>query len=206
MCIRIFRGFVLPPWRQLEPWVVELRKIEELSRLRDVDGLIEELGNQTPGEGLPVRAHAARALGRVGDRRALDALANVLATDPDDSVRSTAARALADVADRGAIPALATAASTDDSPIVRQWSVKSLVELGASEAIPSLIGFLASDEWYVRRWASRLLATVGDKTALQPLEALAESERSILRRRHVRRAFRAVQRRSLRTASLGDHP
>ena len=58
-----------------------------------------------------VRSAAARALGRIGDTRAIDPLSDVLADDDNDSVRTSAAWALVQI---GTEDALETAAEYDD--------------------------------------------------------------------------------------------
>jgi HEAT repeat protein len=80
-----------------------------------------------------VRSRAARALGLIGDTRAIDPLANTLADDDAQSVRASAAWALVQI---GTERALETASEyTDDrSPLVRAEAETAADALGATEA------------------------------------------------------------------------
>ena len=79
-----------------------------------------------------VRTEAARALGRIGDTRAIDPLANVLAEDDEDSVRTSAAWALNQI---GTEKALETAGqyADDRSFVVQAEARKARDALDAGE-------------------------------------------------------------------------
>jgi len=81
-----------------------------------------------------VRSHAARALGMLGDTRAVDPLADALADDPEDSVRASAAWALRSV---GTERALETAAdhTDDDAYLVQVEAERAAEALGRTEPV-----------------------------------------------------------------------
>jgi len=63
----------------------------------------QEIANQLVAENENVRSHAARSLGLVGDTRAIDPLADVLAEDDSDTVRASAAWALNQIGTEAAL-------------------------------------------------------------------------------------------------------
>ncbi|WP_458204960.1 HEAT repeat domain-containing protein [Haladaptatus sp. NG-SE-30] len=58
------------------------------------DEVTQEIADQLVADDADVRSHAARALGRIGDTRAIDPLSDTLENDDSDSVRASAAWAL----------------------------------------------------------------------------------------------------------------
>jgi HEAT repeat protein/ElaB/YqjD/DUF883 family membrane-anchored ribosome-binding protein len=58
------------------------------------DEVTQEIADQLVADDADVRSHAARSLGRIGDTRAIDPLADTLENDESDSVRASAAWAL----------------------------------------------------------------------------------------------------------------
>jgi len=81
------------------------------------------VANQLVAERADVRSQAARSLGLIGDTRAVEPLADVLADDDSDTVRASAAWALTQI---GTEAALEAAAEYDDDRayIVEQEAVK----------------------------------------------------------------------------------
>lgn len=196
-----------------EEWHGAWRRIRELRRSRDVEGLIGELRNPiakspasppgrfmewfvrrvaaqqgeeagTQGEvgigqlvegGLTIRATAARALGKLGDARAVEPLAMLL-DDPDAGSRMAAAIALGRVGGRNTIPALLRTLGDPSRP-VRIHALASLVRVGAPDAVPPLIAHLESRSVTMRRWAARRLGRVGDERAVAPLRAARGRDR-----------------------------
>ncbi|MFB6103874.1 MAG: HEAT repeat domain-containing protein [Halobacteriaceae archaeon] len=78
----------------------------------------QAIADQLVAENAGVRSQAARALGLLGDPRAIDPLADVLGEDADDAVRASAAWALTQI---GTEPALTAAAEyADDAAYVVQ--------------------------------------------------------------------------------------
>ena len=80
-----------------------------------------------------VRSHAARALGLIGDTRAIDPLADTLSGDDSRSVRASAAWALVQIGTERALEE-ASAYTDDRSPLVRSEAETAAAALGAPEA------------------------------------------------------------------------
>ncbi|WP_192810249.1 HEAT repeat domain-containing protein [Actinomadura rudentiformis] len=78
----------------------------------DRDSMVEPLMRALRDESARVREHAARALGHLGDKRALRSLLELLG-DENRSVRYRAAQALGDLRDKRAAPALRQALKDD---------------------------------------------------------------------------------------------
>ncbi|WP_435153914.1 HEAT repeat domain-containing protein [Haladaptatus sp. DFWS20] len=67
------------------------------------DETTQEVANQLAADDEDVRSHAARALGRIGDTRAIDPLTDTLSDDDSDSVRASAAWALNQIGTKDAL-------------------------------------------------------------------------------------------------------
>jgi HEAT repeat protein len=80
-----------------------------------------------------VRSRAARALGLIGDTRAVEPLAETLAGEDSDTVRASAAWALVRIGTERAL-AEASAYADDRSPLVRAEAETAADALGATEA------------------------------------------------------------------------
>jgi len=94
----------------------------QLETLRAVGAIGSEEATQTvanrlAAESADIRSAAARALGRIGDTRAIEPLADVLADDTDDSVRASAAWALVQIGTERAFEAVED--NADDSYLVQ---------------------------------------------------------------------------------------
>ncbi|NEO08645.1 MULTISPECIES: HEAT repeat domain-containing protein [unclassified Moorena] len=132
-------------------WLGKFRVREPLA----IDALIaalEDQDNQTELGGYPLRRNAARALGKLGDHRAVPALINCLDCS-DFYVREAAVRSLGMLGDRACIPkliklldgGLEAAQPILGSPHLAQpynAVIEALGELGATEAIDLIEVFL----------------------------------------------------------------
>ncbi|NEO76387.1 HEAT repeat domain-containing protein [Moorena sp. SIO4G3] len=132
-------------------WLGKFRVREPLA----IDALIaalEDQDNQTELGGYPLRRNAARALGKLGDHRAVPALINCLDCS-DFYVREAAAQSLGMLGDRSCIPkliklldgGLEAAQPIPGSPHLTQpynAVIEALGELGAIEAINLIELFL----------------------------------------------------------------
>jgi len=109
-----------------------------------------------------VRAHAAVALGRLGNPSAVPALIQAL-TDQERTVRREAAKALAFLKDSRAAAPLAKALHDDDRN-VRFYAAYALGEVRDPATAPALLDALRDEAWCVRdqaAWALRQIANPG---------------------------------------------
>lgn len=150
-----------------------------------------------------VRRNAVEALGKIGDPEAVDVLIKAL-KDSDYAVRCGAAIALGEIQDDDAVPALiealrdawacgyAAAALAkiglddgqfglvlemlkSDVPQERYGASRALEKIG-KPAVPALIEALKSTKKEVRNTAISTLEKIGDKSALEALQRVAESD------------------------------
>lgn len=148
-------------WRRVS---AELARIRVLEHDRNVVGLIHELDNDIRGltSYSIVRGHAANALGRLGDPRAIPYLVEI-ADDPEPIVRMDVLMALgrlhADDAQQVIIDGLA-----DPAPVVRMAAAEALGRLGDPTIMPRLWEVLDQDpEPEVRMHTAESLAMLGDE-------------------------------------------
>lgn len=161
-----------------------------------VDALIEALedeADRTELGGYPLRRNAARALGKLGDRRAVPGLIRCLECS-DFYVREAAAQSLEMLVDSAAIPALmrlieegvATAERVPGLPHLRQPCeaiMEALGTLQAKEAIPLIQPFLEHSIQRVRYAATRAMYQLtGDNTYGKPLVEALQGSDVVLRR------------------------
>ena len=81
----------------------------------------------------------------------------------------------------------------DESANVRWKAAEALGEIGDAEAVPALLACLHDCHWWVRRSAAAALAQIGDPRALPALDQQQRQEH-ICRKRHIKRAIRALER------------
>jgi HEAT repeat protein/beta-lactamase regulating signal transducer with metallopeptidase domain len=122
-----------------------------------------------------MREHAATALGKRGDKRAVPYLIKMLG-DPSASVREHTATALGELGDSRALEALAKTMHEDKDTRVREHAASALGNLGDSRAYEALLEtFENDDDPVVRAHAAYGLGLLGDSRALGPLiEALRD--------------------------------
>ena len=111
----------------MAPWLFEPEIKRRLRDLRNVDW--------------KVRCAAARALGEIGDVRALDGLLLAL-NDKDGRVQSMVAEALGQIGDAGAVEGLLNVLHDSDEG-VRSYAVGALGEIGGPRAVDGLIRALS---------------------------------------------------------------
>lgn len=109
---------------------IQYAAADKTARLELVNRLKTALGDTSS----KVRTDAAKALGELGDKRAVPALIKAL-EDADASVRIVATKALGKLKSRRAIPALLNAARLNRSCLAGS----ALAEIGATDALPSLL-------------------------------------------------------------------
>lgn len=126
-----------------------------------ITALISKLKHVETG----ARVHAANALGRLGDRRAVDPLCTAVTDDGCPQVRRAAAQALQAIGDRRATEPLCSAVVTDGAPEVRRAAARALGRLGDVHAVRPLCRALVTDtEWQVRQTVAEALDRIrGDR-------------------------------------------
>ena len=159
-------------------WIGRFRVTEMIA----IDALVEALkdeSDRSPDGGYPLRRNAAKALGKLGENRAVPALIEALCCS-DYYVRESAAQALEQLGDTRAIPALLNlldggldaAQQMADKPHLNQpyeAIIEALGILEAVEAIPLIEPFLAHFTPKVQYAAARALyqltgnSTYGDR-------------------------------------------
>lgn len=105
------------------------------------------------------RQKAAEALGKLGDRCAVEPLISALA-DESEHVRGHAAEALAALGDRCAVPAL-LGNLQDPDDWVRKWTADALGKLGDTRSLPSLSACLDDLNVEVRLAAVHAIVDIG---------------------------------------------
>lgn len=130
-----------------------------------VEPLIAALNDPSPN----VRAGAARALGKIGDQRALGPLIFRLRYEPDPEVRKPLVWALYLGGER-AVPALIESLADADE-WVRFGAVVVLSKIGAPAVVP-LVRALYDPNPVVRAGAAEALGRIGDIRAAEPLANL----------------------------------
>ena len=113
-----------------------------------------------------IRFNIIRILGAIGDQRATAHLTH-LAEHAPDSLQYEITEALVHVKDPQTIDALVSALGNKE-PSIRELAKKGLVNLG-TVALPTLCSALNSPLWLTRTYAARILGTLRDKRALDPL-------------------------------------
>lgn len=143
-----------------------------------IDALLDALqddADRAPDGGFPLRRNAARALGKLGDRRAVSALIECLTCD-DFHVREAAAQALETLGDTSAIPALVALLQSETGEasglgLAQPYDsvLEALGTLGAIDAIPVIQSFLDHSVPRVQYSAARAMyqltqdASYGDR-------------------------------------------
>jgi len=128
------------------------------------------------GESSPMRAAAAKALGKTSDPSVIDPLAEALAGDADPDVRAAAAAALGKTWSEEAVQPLAEAALQDSSAEVREAATRALGQTWSEAATNSLLEALAYDkDARVREQAALALGqTAGDEVVDALIRALQD--------------------------------
>jgi hypothetical protein len=141
-----------------------------LGKLRDRAGVSALIEATTTGTSHPDRRDAVRALGLIGDERAVEPLLELL---EDFRLRRYAALALGRIRDERALAPLLDRLEREQHATIRDGLVQGLAELGDDRAIPPIVAVAVTDtslqstaEALVRLGAIRLGAIGG--TDLRP--------------------------------------
>jgi HEAT repeat protein len=193
------------------------RDLKRMEAEKDVKGLINSLNYAGNWE---ARAEAAEALGRIGGRRAIEALSRAQKDDEDMLVRLRAREALEEIKKRA--PNTSTQTLEYDSHVllksltnlksvidkvsvgslikalddydayVQEIAARALGEIGDRRAVEPLILALYDEAWEVRWSAAEALGDIGDKRAVEPLTgALNDIDTNV--RRAVKEALRRIE-------------
>jgi HEAT repeat protein len=184
--------------------LLEGREVSDETRRIVVDSLTSAL--RDGDRGMCIRA--AKALGKIGGRQAVNSLFEALKDSRDAPVRWEAAYALAEIGEpavepliealrhggarRRAARALAkigkpaveplAKALSDKDRFARRKAAQALGEIGDRRAVEPLIRALNDSDEIARRWAARALGEIGDRRAVEPLiEALSDSDGGVRR-------------------------
>lgn len=178
----------------------------EAADKRDVDKLIALVDSSYERRGVFASVEAIRALGKLGDGKAVPALIGLL--DSGDSlVRSAASIALGRIGDSRAVEPLRRTAEVDGNEATRHWAVDSLSRIGDPGATPLLMDLLDDPRWGIRKWAATRLADHGDSRGLRPLQKRVRRER-LLNRWYMEKQRRRLERRLFqpsRRLGIGSH-
>lgn len=121
-----------------------------------------------------VRARAALAAGRIGNKAIIPALAQ-LATDTDAEVRRTTAFALGQIRAREGIE-IARVLIKDSDLEARRLAVEALGRIGAMETTADVLPFLEDPSVVLREQAALALALIKDKATVDALTVKAGTE------------------------------
>jgi HEAT repeat protein len=146
--------------------------IEKMKAKGDVKGLIKAFGYEKDWE---ISGDAAKALGEIGDTRAVEPLIAAL-KDRSVNRRLSAAEALGKIGDTRALAPLIVALD-DDNYQVREHAEKALIMIGSVD-VESLIVALKSSSKYF--YHAKVLGKIGSP-AVEPLIALLKDSND---RRH----------------------
>jgi len=142
--------------------------VKEMEEKSNVEGLIKALSNTKYAD---VRWQAANALGKIGDKRAVEPLIDAFADSPED-VRKSAVDALGQIGDERAVNAL-IAALNDKDQDVRKSTVDALGQIGDERAVNALIAALNDKDEDVRKSVNYALGRIGyDHAAKAVIETL----------------------------------
>jgi hypothetical protein len=130
---------------------------------------IQPLKKVLKRESRELRAGVARALGEIGNARAVDALIEAL-KDEDSNVYWNSIEALVEIAkkDLGVVDKLIKALRDEDS-YVRISVAWALGEIGDARAVDALIEALRDEDSYVRESIAWALGAIGDARAVDSL-------------------------------------
>lgn len=117
-----------------------------------------------------LRAAAARALGKLGDLSAVDAVIKALA-DPAENVRLDAAGALEDLKPAGKSAAITARLDVETGPWIRASLYRTLTATGGEPAIELLRRYGGRPEYIDRLWLATVVGRIGSPKGLPFLRA-----------------------------------
>lgn len=148
-----------------EDQLTDIRRWEDGRRVDAVDSLAVLLDHAAP----PVRAAAARAIGRIGHPGGRGPLEAALGADHRPEVRGEAAFALGILGDPAALRALGAQLAREEDAWALGETALALGRLGEHAATPHLLPLVESGHPHVREQALEALALLGDSTAVDTI-------------------------------------
>lgn len=153
--------------RYYAAWWLGRFRVTEPEAIATLIMALNDERDRAPDGGYPLRRNAARALGKLGDKRAVEPLIRCLQF-PDFYVREAAAQALEMLGDKNSIPALmelleggvAAAQFVPGKPhLVQPYeaAIEALGTLGATEAMPLIEPFIEHPVEKVKYAAARAM-------------------------------------------------
>ena len=115
-----------------------------------------------------MRQAAVRALGQIGDARAVEPLIATL-KHWDKDVQQAAAEALGEIGDAQAVEPLIVALSKFKTVMVRRAAAEALGEIGDAQAVEPLIAALSDKAEAVREGVAKALGKISDARAVDAL-------------------------------------
>ncbi|MEH2348186.1 MAG: HEAT repeat domain-containing protein [Nostoc sp.] len=160
-----------------EDTVVKTSAVGGLAKIGEaaVPALLQILASSEYPES--AKGHAVWALGFIG-AEAKEHLYREINSDSAD-VRAAVVGAIAKIAEEGTEEGafhILINALTDSSPMVRCEAASALGSLAYQPAIPNFVELLQHADWETRKAAALALMKIGDRTALEPLQAALTQE------------------------------
>ena len=152
-------------------------ELREVGDFRAVECLIAALADDWQ----VVREHAAKALGKLGDARAVSPLVNLL-NDYDEQkkwLRGAVCYALGKIGSPSVEPLIA--ALRDEDSFVRRKAAFVLGRIGDATAVDALVALLTDRERRVCINAVLALGQIGDARALEPLTVVLKTDAATVR-------------------------
>ncbi|MEH1865648.1 MAG: HEAT repeat domain-containing protein [Nostoc sp.] len=163
-----------------EDTVVKTSAVGGLAKIGEaaVPALLQILASSEYPES--AKGHAVWALGFIG-AEAKEHLYREINSDWAD-VRAAVVGAIAKIAEEGTEEGafhILVNALTDSSLMVRCEAASALGSLAYQPAIPNLVELLHHPDWETRKAAALALMKIGDRTALEPLQAALTQEQEV---------------------------
>ncbi len=138
--------------------------------------MLDPLKNSTD----ETRIRIADALGRIGDRRAIESLIEALTNDPHKEVKALAAIGLGNIRTRRAVPALTEALTYDDTTATHAATALGKIDVATEDAVQKLIIIAMGKQMRetLRLAAIEALWQLKPEDATQPMLLLVFSDES----------------------------
>ncbi|TFH05770.1 MAG: hypothetical protein E4H06_00880 [Methanosarcina sp.] len=175
-----------PLARRLDDKVLEVRiaaaeALGDLESRNAADALLKKLEDtQMGGTPAELQKHVLIALGKIGDKKALDSILPRL-NYPSPEIRKHAAEALGNLGDERAVSDLVKKL-VDLSPEVRNASAYALGKLGDKRAVEPLIGMLEETDPELRITAVYSLGNLRAPQAVSPLIKMLDDDNPWVRK------------------------